>query len=168
MKQPDASGSPARHETEAERIDRNLGELLQELRVASIGVQVLFGFLLSLPFSSRFTRLDTAQRTLYVAALLLAALSVALLIAPVAYHRLLFRLRQKERLLRMANRCALMGLVAVAITVCAAVILVVSVVLHGALVALIGILAGATFAGLWFALPLRVRRTAEHEERGRR
>src|SRR5438067_8438821 len=96
---PDDESAPARdalrrHESEAERIDRNLNELLQELRVASIGVQVLFGFLLSLPFTTRFTRLSDAQRSLYLIALLLAALSTALLIAPVAYHRLVFRRQQ--------------------------------------------------------------------------
>jgi hypothetical protein len=77
-----------RNETEAERIDRNLAELLQELRVAGLGVQVLFGFLLAMPFSDAFSSLDPEQRRLYIAVLLLAALSTALLTAPVAYHRI--------------------------------------------------------------------------------
>jgi hypothetical protein len=138
---------------------------LQELRVASIGVQVLFGFLLSLPFSTRFTRLSDAERSLYLVALLFAALSTALLIAPVAYHRLVFRLQQKDRLLRTANLFAVLGLTTVAITGSVSVVLVVSVVIHGAPVVLVGVVTGCTFAGLWFALPLRVRRTAEHEQR---
>src|SRR3989442_6058833 len=98
-----------RHETEAERIDRNLAELLQELRVASIGVQVLFGFLLSLPFTDGFNRLDHAQRDLYIATLLLAALATALLVGPAAYHSLVFRRHQKARLLRPSNLKSIAG-----------------------------------------------------------
>jgi hypothetical protein len=155
----DAGAGPDRHESEAERVDRNLNELLQELRVASIGVQVLFGFLLSLPFTARFTRLSDAQRSLYVIALLVAALSTALLIAPVAYHRLVFRRQQKERLLHTANLFALAGLVTVAISISVAVVLVMSFVWHGAAVALVALAAALIFPGLWFALPLRARRT---------
>src|SRR5947208_11482781 len=92
-----------RHETEAERIDRNLIELLQELRVAGLGVQVLFGFLLSLPFTNQFRKLGSGERDLYLATLVLATVATALLLGPVAYHRLVFRQRQKERLVRAAN-----------------------------------------------------------------
>src|SRR5258705_13881986 len=88
-----------RDETEAERIDRNLRELMEELRVAVIGVQVLFGFLLALPFTVRFARIDAWQRDLYATDLLLAAFATALLIAPVAYHRIVFRRHAKRRLL---------------------------------------------------------------------
>ena len=77
-----------RDETQAERDDRNLAELLQELRVAGLGVQVLFGFLLSLPFTTVFKQLDGSDRDLYLACLLLAAVATALLLGPVAYHRL--------------------------------------------------------------------------------
>ena len=94
------AGDP-RDESEFERDDRNLAELLQELRVAGLGVQVLFGFLLSLPFTTRFAMLSPAQRQLYIASLMLAALSTALLLAPVAYHRLVFR-RQRP-LVRAAS-----------------------------------------------------------------
>src|SRR5271169_4578481 len=87
-----AESQDPRDESEAERDDRNLAELLQELRVAGLGVQVLFGFLLSLPFTTRFVKLSHAQHGLYVAALLLAATATALLLAPVAYHRLVFRM----------------------------------------------------------------------------
>jgi Family of unknown function (DUF6328) len=89
-----------REESQAQRDDRNLGELLQELRVAGLGVQVLFGFLLSLPFTNRFTRLSPGQRDLYLASLVLAAVATALLVGPVADHRLVFRRGQKERLVR--------------------------------------------------------------------
>ena len=98
-----AKDDPGRSESEEERDDRNVAELLQELRVASIGVQVLFGFLLSLPFSARFGRLDLNQRHLYLAVVLLAASSTAQLSAPVAYHRMVFRRHRKAQLLRVAN-----------------------------------------------------------------
>src|SRR6516165_1843909 len=84
-----------RNESEGERLDRNLAELLQELRVAGLGVQVLFGFLLSLPFTNRFSQVSTGERALYLTDLLLAGLATALLLAPVAYHRLVFRRREK-------------------------------------------------------------------------
>ena len=126
-----APSSDPRHETEAERDDRNLIELLQELRVAGLGVQVLFGFLLSIPFTTRFVKLSHAQHGLYVAELLLAATATALLLAPVAYHRLVFRLGQKEQLVRAANVMAISGLVGVALAVSATVLLVVSFVEKG-------------------------------------
>jgi hypothetical protein len=98
------TGSP-RDESEAQRVDRNLGELLQELRVAGLGVQVLFGFLLSLPFTARFARLNAGQRGLYLASLALAALATALLVGPVAYHRLVFRRGLVARRRLIARRC---------------------------------------------------------------
>src|SRR6202046_4554609 len=96
-----------RDESEAERDDRNLAELLQELRVAGLGVQVLFGFLLSLPFTNRFARLSHGQGDLYLATLVLSALATALLLGPVAYHRLVFRRGQKEGLVRAASTMAI-------------------------------------------------------------
>jgi O-antigen/teichoic acid export membrane protein len=144
---------PGRHETEAERIDRNLAELLQELRVAGLGVQVLFGFLLAMPFTNSFSSLDPEQHRLYVAVLLLAALSTALLTAPVAYHRTVFRKHMKHDLLRAANILALAGLVTVALAICGAILLVVSVVYDGLIAAVIAALAGGTYFFLWFVLP---------------
>lgn len=146
-----------RHESEAERLDRNLTELLQELRVASVGVQVLFGFLLSLPFNSRFAQLDHAQRGLYLADMLLAALAIVLLTGPVAYHRLTFRHNEKGSLVRAANTLAIAGVTAIALAVTLAVALVVTIVEPGAGAAVISVLTGLAFAALWFALPLGVR-----------
>ena len=146
-------------ETEAERGDRNLIELLQELRVAGLGVQVLFGFLLSIPFSTRFVKLNHAQHGLYVAALLLSAIATALLLAPVAYHRLVFRRHRKEQLVKDANILAILGLAAVGLAVSAAVLLVVSFVDQGATVALVALFVVCLFAVLWFVLPLARRRT---------
>jgi len=154
---PDAPGPPladtGRHETEAERIDRNLGELLQELRVAGLGVQVLFGFLLAMPFSTRFDTLDPEQHRLYVAVLLLAALATALLTAPVAYHRIVFRRHKKHDLLRVANVMALAGLVAVAFAISGAVLLVVSVVYDGLVAALVAAAVAGMYFVLWFVVP---------------
>ena len=152
----DQSQDP-RDETEAERDDRNLAELLQELRVAGLGVQVLFGFLLSLPFTSKFSKLGHGQRQLYIATLILAAVSTALLLGPVAYHRLVFRQRQKERLVRAANVMAILGLMAVGLAISAAVLLVTGYVDHGLPSALITVFVVVMFAGLWFALPLARR-----------
>ena len=162
----DALDDPGRHETEEERADRNLTDLIQELRVAGLGVQVLFGFLLSLPFTSRFSDLNGEQRVLYVVSLLLSALSTALLSAPVAYHRMVFRQHQKERLLRAANVLALLGIGTVGCAISTAVLLVLSVVYRGIVVPILGGLTVATFAGLWFALPLARRRSATGEQGG--
>ena len=151
-----APGRP--EETEAERDDRNLIELLQELRVAGLGVQVLFGFLLAIPFTTKFVDLDYAQRGLYVGSLLLAAISTALLLAPVAYHRLVFRQHQKEQLVKDANTLAILGLGAVGLAVSASVLLVVSYVEPGFIVTIITVFTVCLFAALWFVLPLARRR----------
>ena len=155
----EANGADRPGETEAERADRNLIELLQELRVAGLGVQVLFGFLLSLPFTNRFVKLTHPQRELYVASVLLAAISTALLLGPVAYHRLVFRQRQKERLVNDANVMAITGLAAVGLAIAASVLLVVSYVDKGAPVVIITIVVVCLFTGLWFVLPLARRRS---------
>ena len=146
-----------RNESSEERDDRNLAELLQELRVAGLGVQVLFGFLLALPFSARFAQLGQAQRDLYVTDLVLAAVATALLVGPVAYHRLVFRRHQKEHLVRFANTMAICGLVTVALAVSGAVLLIVSYVMPGALTVVIGVCVLLLFASLWFGLPVTRR-----------
>jgi Family of unknown function (DUF6328) len=147
-----------RHETDLERDDRNLMELLQELRVGALGVQVLFGFLLSLPFFAvRFTRLSHFQHGLYVADLLLAALATALFSGPVAYHRLVFHRHRKSLLLRMANAMAITGLVTVGLAISGSVLLAVSYVDHGPIVPAIFVLVFLTFSLLWFVLPLAGR-----------
>ena len=147
-----------RDETLAERDDRNLGELLQELRVAGLGVQVLFGFLLSLPFTNRFSKLSQSQRELYLATLVLAAVATALLLGPVAYHRLVFRQGKKERLVRAASVMAIAGLITVGLAVSAAVLLVTGYVTSALPAALITAFVTCMFGGLWFVLPLARRR----------
>src|ERR1700743_1282248 len=147
MKSPSA-GDP-RDETRAEQDDRNLGELLQELRVAGLGVQVLFGFLLSLPFTNRFTHLSPGQRNLYLGTIVLAAVATALLLGPVAYHRLVFRQGTKKRLVRAANVMAIAGLAAVGLAVSSAILLVTDYVSSGLTAALITAFVNFVFARLW-------------------
>ncbi|MGH3151038.1 MAG: DUF6328 family protein [Streptosporangiaceae bacterium] len=160
------SGVPPdpREESGAQRADRNLGELLQELLVAGLGVQVLFGFLLSLPFTTRFHKLDGLQRGLYLAAILLAVGSIIALVAPVAFHRVLFRQRRKGWLVMWANRSAILGLVLVAAAVSVAVDLVVSFVTPGAVAIAIACAVPPAFGGLWFAMPLSARLREGPEE----
>src|SRR5258708_18457484 len=146
-----------RNESQAERGDRNLAELHQELRVAGLGVQVLFGFLLSLPFTTRFTQLSHGQRDLYLACLVLAAVATALLLGPVAYHRLVFRRGQKERLVRSAGVITILGLITVGLAVSASVLLVTSYVAGNLAGALITIVVFCVIAALWFAFPLARR-----------
>jgi hypothetical protein len=155
-----APNDPGRNETEEERDDRNMAELLQELRVAGLGVQVLFGFLLALPFSVRFVKLSAEQRHLYVTTLLLAAASTALLCGPVAYHRLVFRRHEKGQLLRATNVMALAGLATVGLAVSAAVLLVVSFVNAGAPVPIIAAATVSAFVLLWLVFPLTQRHRA--------
>jgi hypothetical protein len=147
-----------RQESTAQRDDRNLAELIQELRVAGLGVQVLFGFLLSLPFTVRFSQLNGGQRGLYLTSLIFAAVATTLLIGPVAYHRLVFRRGMKERLIRFANLLAIFGLAAVGAAVLAAVLLVMwfvaGALAGGVVTALVGVMLGC----LWFAVPLASRR----------
>jgi hypothetical protein len=152
------AGSADPHdESQAQRDDRNLAELLQELRVAGLGVQVLFGFLLSLPFTTRFSKVSPGQRDLYLASLVLAAIATALLVGPVAYHRLVFRRGEKEHLVKAANVMAISGLAAVGLAVSAAVLLVTSYVAGWWAGALITAFVAGTFGILWFAFPLARR-----------
>src|SRR5580704_5469697 len=144
-------------ETGAERADRNVIELLNELRVVGIGIQVMFGFLLTIPFDNRFTKLDHTERAIYLVTVVLAALSTALLVAPVAYHRLLFRRHEKESLVRVTNVLAIAGLITVGLAVCSAVLLVVSFVAPGLRATVITAGLVCVFAALWFALPLSRR-----------
>jgi Family of unknown function (DUF6328) len=155
--QNEASQDP-RQESVAQRADRNIGELVQELRVVGLGVQVLFGFLLSLPFTMRFTKLGGAQRDLYVTSLVLAALATVLLIGPVAYHRLVFRRGMKEQLVRFANEMAILGLAAVAGAVLIAVLLVTDFVVGAVAAGLITGVLACMIAVLWFVVPLTQRR----------
>ena len=154
-----------REESEDQRLDRNLGELLQELRVALPGVQVLFAFLLAVPFQQNFTEITPFQEKAYFATLLCTAISAALLISPSAYHRLTFRYQQKQHLVFLANRFAIAGLGFLALAMSGAIMLITDV-LYGA-VATVAITAAAAtmFAVLWYLLPLGRRLSLRASER---
>jgi hypothetical protein len=146
-----------REETEDERLDRNLGELLQELRVALPGVQVLFAFLLAVPFQQNFTDISSFEEKVYFATLLCTAISAALLISPSAYHRLTFHLQQKRQLVFLANRLTIAGLAFLALAMIGAIVLITDVLFGGIATVLFGLAAAAMFAVLWGLLPLRRR-----------
>lgn len=144
-------------ESERERLNRNLGELLQELRVALPGVQVLFAFLLAVPFQQGFSKIDGFQKDVYFATLLSTALSAVLLIAPSSYHRMTFHLQQKRELVRLANRLSIAGLSFLALAMTGAIVLVTDVLFGGVATVITGVAAAACFAVLWYLLPLRRR-----------
>ncbi|MFL5907727.1 MAG: DUF6328 family protein [Solirubrobacterales bacterium] len=148
-----------REETEEERADRNLSDLLQELRVALPGVQVLFAFLLTVPFTNRFEDLSDFDQKLYFGVLISVALATVLLVAPTAGHRILFRQQQKEYLVTVANRLALAGILLVALAMCGAIALI-SDFLFGTATAVVSTaVMAAAFGGFWFLGPIRRRQT---------
>ena len=153
-----------RDETEGERLDRNLEELLGELRVALPGVQVLFAFLLVVPFNTRFASLEPYQERIYLATLLLAGVASALLIAPTAYHRITFRLQDKQHLVMSSSRLTIAGLACLAAAMTGAILLVTDVVFSGATAGTSAGFVAAMFLVLWYLLPLRRRRVAEREQ----
>ena len=148
-------------ESESERLTRNLNELLQELRVTQTGVQILTGFLLTLPFTTRFSSLDQVQRTSYLAVLCGSVLATGLIIAPVAFHRVLFRHGQRPWLVEAANWAARAGLVALALTTSGVVWLVFDLVTNRTLATVAGVLSLVFFGTLWAVVPLRAPRS-EH------
>jgi membrane-associated HD superfamily phosphohydrolase len=163
MVSPMAERPSGREESEGERLDRNLGELLQELRVALPGVQVLFAFLLAVPFQQNFTKITAFQEKVYFATLLLTAISAVLLISPSAYHRITFRMQQKDQLVILANRFAIAGLGCLALAMTGAIVLITDVLYGATATAVTGTLALLTFAMFWYALPLRRRLSSEEE-----
>jgi Family of unknown function (DUF6328) len=141
-------------ETHKERVDRELLELLNELRVALPGVQFLFAFLLIVPFQQTIDRTTDFQRDVYFVALAAAAIATVLLIAPAAQHRVLFRQAEKEGLLRRSNRSAFLGLLALAVAITAAVLLVLDVLYNRTLAWTTAGLLAALLAWWWVAVPL--------------
>jgi len=158
----DESGSPAsrrvrdsgREETEEERAHRNLSDLLQELRVALPGVQVLFAFLLTVPFTNRFNELNDFQRDLYFGVLIAVALATVLLLAPTVGHRILFRRQQKEFIVTLSNRLALIGMFLLAVSMCGAISLISDFIFGGTTAIISTTVMAAAFIGLWFAGPI--------------
>jgi hypothetical protein len=146
-----------RHETEEERLDRNLTELLNELRVALPGVQVLFAFLLGVPFTQRFTSLASYQEDVYYATLICAAAATACLIAPSAHHRIEFRIQDKRHIVFLANRFAIVGLGFLALAMTGIVLLITDVLFGGFATAVATAGAALVFTEFWYVMPVRRR-----------
>jgi hypothetical protein len=140
--------------------DRQMIELLNELRVAMPGVQILFGFLLTVPFAQGFTRVTDFQRHVYFVTVLLAALTTACLIAPSAAHRLLFHQGERPWLIEFSNRMLIAGLVFLGLALIGAILLVTDYIFGGAIVVLAPAGLLVVLAALWFGRPL-VRRIVE-------
>jgi hypothetical protein len=155
------AGSPERDETGPERLDRNLEEMTGELRVVVTGVQVLFAFLLIVPFDTGFAHVGSFERTVYFITLIFAALSAACTIAPSAHHRFLFRHDDKQHLVFLSNRIVIAGLAFLALAMCGALLLVATK-LFGAVVGVFTVVfAALPFLVLWFVLPLTRRAQLE-------
>jgi hypothetical protein len=157
--------SDGRDETPLERLDRNLEELTGELRVVVTGVQVLFAFLLIVPFNSGFAHVGDFERTVYFVTLLLAALAAACTIAPSAQHRFLFRHDDKQQIVFSSNRVVIAGLAFLALAMCGCMLLVATK-LFGQLAGLLTVVGGSIpFLLLWFVHPLRRRQVVNRERR---
>jgi membrane-bound acyltransferase YfiQ involved in biofilm formation len=155
-----------RDETEEERLDRNLTELLNELRVALPGVQVLFAFLLGVPFTQRFAELTDFQEDVYYATLVCAAAATAFMIAPTAHHRIEFRLQDKRHIVFIANRFAIIGLSFLATAMTSVVLLITDVMFGGLATVIATTVAALTFGYLWYVIPIvrRAKRMAARRD----
>ncbi|HEX8743937.1 MAG TPA: DUF6328 family protein [Thermoleophilaceae bacterium] len=159
----DPAARDEREHEENERLDRELMELVNELRVALTGVQILFAFLLTVPFTQRFAKVTEFQRHLFFATLLSAAVAVLLLIAPTARHRLLFRQHDKERIVVSSNRYAIAGLVALASAMTGAVMLITDLLFKETMVTWVTAILGSLFVVVWFVGPA-VRRLVQKRD----
>ena len=155
----DPSDPQEEHDDESrrERVNRELLELLNELRVALPGVQVLFAFLLAVPFSNGYSKITTFQKDLFFATLIATAISTACFIVPTALHRLNFRQREKEQILFHSNKFAIAGLMFLAVSMIGVVMLITDVIYSDTAAVIAGSAAALLFGGLWIGLPLRLR-----------
>ena len=141
-------------ESRRQQLNRELIELLNELRVALAGVTVLFAFLLTLPFSSRFAQLNDLQQNTLIFAFFAAAAAVVTLVMPTAFHRIRWRQGDKEALLRMSNRLAVIGMICLSVALTSVVLLFTELFFSDAVAITITVVFGATIAGLWFVSPI--------------
>ncbi len=148
-------------ETETERLNREFDQLLNELRVAMPGVQVLFAFLLAVPFQQRFGQVTEFQKTVYFATLLFSATASAFFIAPTAYHRLMFREHEKPMLVRVSSKLAVLGLVCLAVAMNGAVLLVTDLLFEQSTVTITAVVMATAYIGLWFGLGVIRRLTRD-------
>jgi Family of unknown function (DUF6328) len=151
------AGSQREHdadESRQARVNRELIELLNELRVALPGVQVLFAFLLAVPFSAGWDNVTSFQKDVFFATLVATSVSTACFIVPTAYHRLNFRQQDKEHILLSSNKFAIAGIIFLALSMTGVVVLITDVIYSDAMAAVSGVVALVLFGGLWVALPL--------------
>jgi hypothetical protein len=151
-------------EDPGERLDRQWNELLQELRLAQTGTQILFAFLLSIAFQNRFQDADVFTHSVYAVTLIASALAVGLFLAPVSFHRIVYRHMVRDRMLPIANRMAITGMVFLVLAMAGGVLLAVDVVLPRAIAILIAALVLLWYAVFWYAVPAWVRRTTASGE----
>ncbi|TFV59452.1 sodium:proton antiporter [Mycobacterium sp. PS03-16] len=149
---------PERDETQAQRLDRNWAGLLQELRVAQTGVQVLTGFLLTLPFQQRFTQLGDGARLVYLVTVACSIGSTVLLVAPVSMHRVLFRRHRLDVLVASSHLCAMWGLLLLGLTLAGVAAVIFDAVLGPASAWAAGVLTLVALTSFWLVLPVRERR----------
>ncbi|MGV9312142.1 DUF6328 family protein [Streptomyces sp. NPDC003691] len=154
----DGDRGPGRRETEEERADRRWADLIQEVRVTQTGVQILFGFLLTVVFQARFTELGTTDLDIYTATVMLGAAATGALVAPVALHRMLTGRRVKPRTVDLAARLTVVGLVLLLCTMTSALVLVLRVAHHGGPAVWLVVPMVLWFVLCWFVLPLWIRR----------
>ncbi|MFI7676868.1 DUF6328 family protein [Actinophytocola sp. NPDC049390] len=145
-------------ESRDQKLARNVSELLQELRVAQAGVQFLFGFLLAVAFTEHYARASGFEQAVHLTAVVFATAAVALLTAPAAWHRLLFRQGERPRILRVANGLTVAGLACLAVAMAATVLLLFKVVAGPTVATVFTVLVALMFLVLWFLMPLRIRR----------
>ena len=157
----------AEDEDKGERLDRELIELLNELRVALPGVQVIFAFLLTVPFTSQFQRVNNLQKDTFLVALVSTALGSAFLMAPSAYHRIRFREHDKERMLRTSNRLAIAGVFCLATAMTCAVFFVTDYLFKAPVPLIVAAVVGGALYGLWFGVPLAREAAAGDREDSR-
>jgi uncharacterized protein involved in cysteine biosynthesis len=153
----------ARHETPTERLDRNWGDLLQELRVTQTGVQFLTGFLLTLPFQQKFASLSHDERVVYLVTVAASVLATGFLVFPVSLHRVLFRQHARREMVRSAHRSALAGLALLAVAVVGVVEVVFAVVVGDSEGWIAAGVTAVVLVGLWLVLPLGLRRKIGHD-----
>jgi amino acid permease len=154
----------SKHETEKQRWDRNFADLLQELRVAQTGVQILFAFLLTLPFSAQFPDTTAFQKDVYVVALMAAAFATAMIISPVAFHRALFRQGRKPELVRFAHKMATGGLAFMLIAMVSSILLITDFILNMTAAIILTVIGAAWFLTFWAALPFARRNWADDDD----
>jgi hypothetical protein len=151
-------------ESDFQRLNRNLNELLQELRISEVGVQILFAFLISLPFTARFGRVTEAEKIVYAVTLLLAVLASALMISPAAYHRIVFRHHRRDMLVAYASRVLLIGLTMLSLAMSGCIVLVTSFLFGSVFAAIAGGAVALWICIFWYVFPVRTRLRFEREE----